>query len=55
MFLVAVLVPLVLIPVFPHSQILRAIDTSGIVFVLFVVTAAVASALFTSIFFRDKR
>jgi hypothetical protein len=51
-FLAAWLVPLTLIPVFPHSRVLQAINSSGICFLILVVLAAVFGAAVRWIVFR---
>jgi len=53
-FLVIVVVPLILIPVFPKFRILQAINENGICLVVFVVFAALISMLITWVIFRRK-
>jgi TRAP-type C4-dicarboxylate transport system permease large subunit len=53
-FLAAVLVPLILIPVFPRLGILQAINTNGKCFVLLVVVAVLVSILITRLIFRRR-
>ena len=54
-FLLAWLVPLILIPIFPHSRVLEAISSSGICFVILIVLAALFGAAVRWIVFRRNR
>jgi hypothetical protein len=51
-FLAALLGPLILIPVFPHSRVLQAINSSGVCFLILVIFAALFGAAFRWIVFR---
>jgi len=51
-FVVAWVVPLILIPVFPHSRVLQAINSSGVCFLILVVLAAVFGTAVRWLIFR---